>query len=157
MSGGLLQRVNRLIATAGGLGYSPWAPGTVASCATAALWCAVPLADGAQWLVGAGIALVGFVAAGAVARDCGEEDPSCVVVDEVAGMWLALAGHPRSVLSVGVALTAFRILDVVKPPPIRQLERLRGGFGIMADDLAAGLVAHALTSLIVSFCIGRFC
>lgn len=147
-----LRRLSWLIATAAGLGLSPFASGTVASFATAALWFALPpLSVGLQWAVGVMIALIGMAAAHATARDCHEEDPSKVVIDEVAGMWLALAGQPRTLAVIAVAFFAFRALDVLKPPPIRQLERLPGGIGIMADDVAAGLAAYAVTALFVRF------
>ncbi len=81
---------------------------------------------------------VGVWAGGRHAKDLRQPDPRSVVVDEFCGMWLALVGTNPSLLVVAIAFGAFRFLDIVKPPPIRQAERLAGGVGIMADDLVAG-------------------
>ena len=80
----------------------------------------------------------GVWAGGRHAKDLRQPDPRSVVVDEFCGMWLALVGTNPSLLVVAIAFAAFRFLDIVKPPPVRQAERLAGGVGIMADDLVAG-------------------
>jgi len=93
----------------------------------------------------------GIWAADVTAREAGLKDPQIVVVDEVLGQWLTLAGAPRldwKTLAIGLLL--FRIFDVWKPPPVRQLEKLAGGAGIVADDLMAGAYA-ALVLAIVSY------
>ena len=92
--------------------------------------------------------LVGTWAAARRAQDLGQPDPSSVVVDEFCGMWLALVATNPSLLTAAVAFAAFRVLDIAKPPPIRQLERLPGGYGIMADDLAAGAIVRVGVLLI---------
>lgn len=135
-------RVHWAIGSALGLGRVPFASGTVASAAAAALWYGVYPSAGAQWLAVGIAVLAGTWAAGALARELREEDPSCCVIDEVAGMWLALAGLPRDVTVLSIAFLLFRALDIIKVPPLRQLERLPGGIGIMADDVAAGLVVR---------------
>ena len=135
------------IATAGGIGYAPLAPGTAASLVAAGLWYWWYPADGIQWAT-CGIAVViGTWAADRFAKRLGTSDPSQVVIDEVAGMWLALAGLPRSAGIACLAFLLFRVLDIVKIPPIRQLERLPGGVGIMLDDLAAGLLTRLVLAL----------
>jgi phosphatidylglycerophosphatase A len=79
-------------------------------------------------------------AAGATARDIGKEDPGLVVIDEVLGQWLTAAAIIRPTWqSYVLAFSLFRILDITKPWPIRKLERLHGGLGIVADDLLAGV------------------
>jgi phosphatidylglycerophosphatase A len=86
------------------------------------------------------IAIPGIWAASAVARELGREDPQIVVVDEVVGQWMTLAG--ATVLnwkSWLLAFALFRLFDIWKPPPVRQFERLPGGFGIIADDAMAGV------------------
>ena len=90
---------------------------------------------------------VGLWASGRHARDLRQPDPRSVVVDEFCGMWLALVGANPSVLVMVAAFVAFRFLDIVKPPPVRQAERLPGGIGIMADDLVAGGVVRLLLLL----------
>lgn len=90
------------------------------------------------------ITLVGTAVGQHARADFGKGDPGAFVLDEVAGQLiplLPLLPGPLDPLGVAVAFGAFRIFDVIKPPPVRQLERLPGGVGIMADDLAAGLFA----------------
>lgn len=79
-----------------------------------------------------------------MARIYRSKDPDFVVIDEVAGQLVSLLGVPLSGVSVLTAFVLFRVFDIVKPPPVRQLERLPAGIGIMFDDLAAGLYASAL-------------
>ncbi len=130
------------IATVGGIGHVPWASGTVASVAAVGVWYWWHPNAWTQVGVISVVAATGVWAAGWWAQRLGKDDPSQVVVDEVAGMWIALAGLPRSVIVAGAALLLFRLLDIGKCPPMRQLERLPGGWGIMADDLAAGVIAR---------------
>jgi phosphatidylglycerophosphatase A len=144
-------------ATAGGVGYlrpasGTW--GTAAAAAAAGAWIALApsswLVPG-LWLAVVAATAVGLASCGAAIRRFGVGDPSPVVIDEVAGTWLALALVPSSTLlaspvaTVLIAALAFRVFDIAKPWPISWLERLPGGVGIMADDLAAGLLAGMLT------------
>ncbi|MFN8095296.1 MAG: phosphatidylglycerophosphatase A [Vicinamibacteria bacterium] len=85
---------------------------------------------------------LGVAAAGHVARSIGIEDPGLVVVDEVAGQWITLAALPFTPAVALAGFFLFRLMDVVKPWPARDLERLHGGWGIMLDDVAAGVMAH---------------
>jgi phosphatidylglycerophosphatase A len=135
--------VSRLIATAFGSGYSPFAPGTAGSAVGILLfWPLAGVAWPWQLAAVAVVFLAGVVAAGRVARSVGLEDPGIVVVDEVAGQWLTLAGLPFTPAVALAGFFLFRVMDVVKPWPARDLERLHGGWGIMADDIAAGVMAH---------------
>jgi phosphatidylglycerophosphatase A len=136
-------------ATFFGVGLLPGGPGTWASLATAAIWYFVARAEHlglAQIAVGTLIAAVvvtilGIPAASLVERESGKQDPGHVVIDEVAGQLVALILMPVDLGHVLVALILFRFFDILKPPPVRQLERLHGGLGIMMDDVAAGLYA----------------
>ncbi len=154
-------RLARLIATCGSLGERLPAPGTtVGSPAAIAGWVLLtatlgelPARLAVEIAVLAALTVAGTWAAGAEARRRGTTDPSPVVVDEVAGQWMALivtrwaAGEPSpgETILAATAFLAFRVLDITKPWPIRRLESLPGGLGIMADDLAAGLLAGLLT------------
>ena len=134
----------RLIATWFGCGYAPLAPGTAGSLAALliaiALHAYAGLGRGTFLLLAAILLLPGVWAADLVAKQSGLRDPGMVVVDEVLGQWLTLAGAATlNWKSFLVAFALFRILDVWKPPPVRQLESLPGGIGIVADDLMAGL------------------
>lgn len=141
--------LSRLIATACGVGYAPRAPGTVASLLTLLLWYWLQPSVWVQGIAAVVVTLIGCWAAGHFATQQRGPDPSCVVIDEVAGMWLALLGLPRHLVIVLMAFILFRALDIIKIPPIRQLERLPGGFGIMLDDVAAGLCARGLVAVLM--------
>ncbi len=139
-------RLRLLAATCGGLGYAPIAPGLLGSLAGLALVAGVAalgapprLAAGA---LAAALTLLAVPLGSRLARDYNSPDPPWFVLDEAAGMALALACGPEVRPGFAVAvLTVFRALDVVKPPPIAQAERLPGGAGITADDLIAGAAA----------------
>jgi phosphatidylglycerophosphatase A len=130
----------RSIATWFGCGYWPWGPGTLGAAAAiliAVLFAWPPLSIAAA---AACLLLPGVWASGAEALNSGRRDPGHVVVDEVAGQWITLAAAP--VLDWEWCLAAFvlfRLFDIWKPAPVRQLEALPGGVGIMADDVMAGL------------------
>ena len=141
----LVDRLASVVATGLGSGYSPVAPGTAGSAVGLLLfWPLRGLAWPWQLAAVAILALVGALAAGRVAGKLGLEDPGLVVVDEVAGQWLTLVALPFTPVTALVGFLAFRAMDIVKPWPARDLERLHGGWGIMADDLAAGVYAHLL-------------
>ena len=90
------------------------------------------------------VTLIGIPAATIVAREAGREDPGFVVVDEVAGQWVALILVRPDWRHAVLALLLFRLFDIWKPWPIRKLEALPEGTGIMLDDVAAGLLALAV-------------
>jgi len=92
--------------------------------------------------------VLGVPAATIVERESGRTDPGFVVVDEVIGQWIALLGSPADWRHGLIALVLFRIFDITKPFPVRRLERLPGGWGIVFDDVAAGLYALGVASLL---------
>jgi len=147
------------IGTFFGAGLLRPGPGTYGSIAAVLLWFgAAHLLHPAPvaLAIGTGIAalaatLIGIPAATIVARESGREDPGHVVIDEVAGQLIALIAIPADWRHAVVSLLMFRIFDILKPPPIRQLERLPGGTGIMLDDVAAGLFALLLAQMIHVF------
>lgn len=130
-----------------GVGLLRPGPGTWGSAVAAAIWYwgvraahLSSLTATAVTLAGAVVVtLIGIPAATVVERECGREDPGFVVIDEVAGQWLVLAVTPLEWRHALLGLALFRLFDIVKPWPARQLERLHGGTGIMLDDLAAGV------------------
>ena len=126
------------IATVGGLGFFSFMPGTLGSAAACAVSWFFPI----PWWAILAVTAVGVWASGAAARFLGKEDPGCVIIDEVVGMWLSLLFLPRSFILGGFLL--FRALDILKPFPIDRFERLPGGWGIMADDIVGGLMANFL-------------
>lgn len=132
--------VAQALATWFGCGYSPIAPGTVGAAAAIAIAWFANWQSTASLVAGAIAGAVGIWAATTEARRTGRKDPGHIVMDEVAGQWITLAGatafHWKSIL---YAFLLFRLFDIWKPPPVRQLERLPEGIGIMADDLMAGV------------------
>ncbi|HSD28710.1 MAG TPA: phosphatidylglycerophosphatase A [Vicinamibacteria bacterium] len=133
----------RVVATVFGTGYSALAPGTVGSAMGVLLFW--PMASAAwPWQAAASAILfvVGSLAAARVARRMNRKDPGVVVVDEVVGQWVTLIALPFTPVTAGLGFVLFRVMDIVKPWPARDLERVPGGWGIMADDVAAGVYAH---------------
>lgn len=145
------------IGTFFGAGLLKPGPGTYGSIAALLLWFGAahalhptPFALAIGTTAAAIIAtLIGIPAATIVAREAGREDPGLVVIDEVAGQLFALILLPSDWPHAALALVLFRLLDIIKPPPIRQLERLPGGTGIMLDDVAAGLIACAIAQILL--------
>jgi phosphatidylglycerophosphatase A len=133
----------RVVATVFGSGYSAVAPGTVGSALGVLLfWPMAAVAWPWQAAASAVLFVVGSLAAGRVARRVGRKDPGIVVVDEVVGQWVTLTALPFTPVTAGLGFLLFRAMDIVKPWPARDLERVPGGWGIMADDVAAGVFAH---------------
>ena len=137
------------IATLGGAGRSPFAPGTVAS--LLALPCAWLLLrfTGQQGLAMATLAVtaLGTWASDRYTRDINTPDPSECVIDEVAGQWLACLFAPAAFGPFLLAFALFRLFDIAKPWPVSAMERLSGGAGVMADDLLAGLFAGLIVAV----------
>lgn len=150
----------RAVATVGGIGRLPLAPGSWASAA------AIPLAWGLHWLGGfwlmgpatVAIAVLGWVATARYLRSP-DDDPPEVVIDEVAGMmvalwplsagltWLGAAPHVWPWPGWVVGFLLFRALDIFKPPPVGWADRQGGATGVMLDDLLAGLMAALVTAV----------
>jgi phosphatidylglycerophosphatase A len=146
-----------LIATFGGIGRLRPGPGTWGSAATVLLWAALShtLAPSLRTPIAIALAalvtLIGVPAATQVARASGGKDPQIVVIDEVAGQLVALIAVSLSWQTFLAGFILFRAFDIVKPPPVRQLERLPEGTGILFDDLAAGLYALIVMHLLLHF------
>jgi phosphatidylglycerophosphatase A len=146
-----------LIATFFGIGRLRPGPGTWASAATMLVWAALanfvapslrtPLAI----TLAAAVVLIGIPAATRVARGTGIKDPQLVVIDEVAGQLVALLSVPLGWKSFLAGFILFRVFDILKPPPVRQLEALPEGAGIVLDDVAAGLYALGIMHLLLHF------
>ena len=148
----MTSRLAWFIATLGGAGHFPVASGTVGAIVAAILAGLFIDATGAPiWSCGI-VAILGFYpavwASGRFEQDLGKTDPKQVVVDEAIGQWLALTLiRPDALVDRFFAFALFRIFDILKPPPIRQLERMHCGFGIVADDAAAGACAMIVLAI----------
>ena len=136
-----------LLATGFGIGFLPISPGSWASLlALPIAWTIVWLSGVAGLAVATGLAFaLGWWAAATVAKASSTKDPAVIVIDEVAGQWLVLLRPPLDPLAYVLAFLLFRILDIWKPWPVRWADReVRGGLGIMLDDLLAAVYAVVL-------------
>jgi len=137
-----------LLATFFGAGYSPVAPGTAGSLAAIIIAVALHLPAWEYTVLAALLFLPAVWAADVTARALQKKDPGLVVVDEVIGQWIALAGARTLTWEAYLAaFILFRLFDIWKPPQIRQLEALPGGWGINADDVMAGVYAALVLRL----------
>jgi phosphatidylglycerophosphatase A len=144
------------VATFFGAGFGKPGPGTWGSVAAVLLWAAYgwlvhpsPQVLLIALLIGIALTLlIGIPAATIVARESGRHDPQIVVIDEVAGQWIALLGSHANWRHALIALVLFRLFDMTKPFPVRRLEDLPEGWGIVLDDVGAGLYALGVASLL---------
>jgi phosphatidylglycerophosphatase A len=150
-------RLSWMIATFFGIGHLQPGSGTWASAVTVSLWWAAScwLRPGWQMpaalLASAAIVLIGIPCSTVVERESGTEDPGFVVIDEVAGQMIALIGVPVHWKYLVAGFILFRSFDIVKPFPLRRLEKLPHGTGIMLDDVGAGLYALVLLQIWLHF------
>jgi phosphatidylglycerophosphatase A len=150
------------LATFFGVGFLRPAPGTWGSLAGLLLWLAA-----SHWFhpsatalaLGTAVAsilllLAGIPASSIVAREAATDDPGFVVADEVVGQWIALIAAGSRPWEWLLAFCLFRVFDILKPSPARQFDRMHSGFGIMMDDVAAGIYAMAVVWLVRLFFAG---
>ncbi len=139
-----------------GAGFLKPGPGTYGSILALLLWYGaahifqptnLALAIGTT-VAAIAVTLIGIPAATIVARESGRKDPGLVVIDEAAGQLIALIAIPADWRHAALSLLLFRLFDILKPPPVRQLERLPEGTGIMLDDIAAGVLALIAAQLL---------
>jgi phosphatidylglycerophosphatase A len=150
-----MSNLAKIISTAFGVGYFPLAPGTMGSLAALIVYWISPEITAIQLaMIILGISALGIYTATITEREMknklGQErgiDPGIVVIDEVIGMLIALLFVPKTALFLIAAFIFFRIFDITKPYPIRQMERFPGGWGIVLDDVIAGIYANIAIQL----------
>lgn len=153
-----MKYIHILIATTFGAGFSPIAPGTagaIVGCAFLWLFYQLewfptypnPLAFIVLIVV---VALLGIYATNKLEQEWGK-DPSKVVIDELVGVWIAMVFVPFSWLNLLLAFGLFRFFDIAKPLGVRKMEQFKGGLGVMADDVLAGIYANLALQLILLF------
>lgn len=143
----------RLVATGLGSGYLPVAPATFGSMLALLIWVyLVPPHEPLRAALIVSLFFYGVYVSGVISRRVEERDPREVVVDEVCAMWIVLWLTPGGAWSIA-GFFAFRIFDVLKPPPVRHAEFLSGGWGIMLDDLLAAV--YSVVSIQALFWISR--
>jgi len=131
-----------LLATAGGVGYVPFAPGTFGSMVGVALWAVLPSSWISQAIVIVALFVLGSWSGSVAEHHFGRTDPSQVVIDEVVGILMTLFLNPVGWAGALAGFLIFRVSDIVKPYPSNRFERLPGGVGVMADDAMAAVYAN---------------
>ena len=149
-------RLSRTIASLFYVGFIPGMPGTYGSIITAlAFWGIYSLTHGIDPLFHIGalclITLIGVLVSAQIGRRTGVEDPSYIIIDEVAGQLITFLFLPVTGLNILIGILAFRTFDIWKPFPIRKLEQLGNGIGVMADDLLAGIYGNIVLQLLNHF------
>ncbi|MGC9195507.1 MAG: phosphatidylglycerophosphatase A family protein [Syntrophobacteraceae bacterium] len=144
--------IHSRLASLFGLGKSSVAPGTVATL-VAGIPCFLLIGHLSAWIQSAlvlALFLAGWYLSGVAEMKAGRSDPQEVVIDELCGYLVAMVGHPVSLLSIFTGFLLFRIFDIAKPWPIGFVDRkIRGGIGIMLDDVLAGIAANILGLIIL--------
>ena len=135
----------RALATLFGLGYLPYAPGTFGTIGAAGVYALLLRhLDWTQFAVFcAAFTVAAVFVCGMEARAAGEKDPQTIVMDEAAGFWTAMLFSSGGAVEIAAGFVLFRLFDIVKPFPSRRIENLPGGWGIVLDDVYAGILAGA--------------
>ena len=143
-------KISEWIATCFKVGYLPLAPGTWGSVFAILLWW-VLLKDLNTYIFGVVIIiflLIGIVVSNIIIDQSGDHDPSHIIIDELVGQWLALFLLPEGFFNIAISFILFRFFDIIKPWPIRLIEKFPKGLGVMSDDLTAGLITLVLIQII---------
>ena len=142
--------IAKFLGSCAGLGYFPYAPGTVTSFAAALFFVTVPSFSALEVALPAIFAVfaVGLWSAGIMEKIYGH-DPSQVTIDEVAGQWVALLLLPAGWFPAVLGFAAFRVFDILKPEPVNIAQKLPGGWGVMVDDLLAGIYANLSVRIVL--------
>jgi phosphatidylglycerophosphatase A len=138
----------KFIATLGGLGYSRIAPGTTGCLAGAAIYLLTKNNQALFFASSAAVLIAGFFVCGRAEGVFGAKDAKPIVIDDAAGLLIALAFTPFSYVNLLLVFLIFRTIDIIKPFPIRKIEALAGSPGIMGDDILAGIYANLLSQLL---------
>jgi phosphatidylglycerophosphatase A len=145
------RRLNRVVATVGGLGYLPFAPGTWASAFAAVVWYFISSGP-KNYFIEVSLLIISIVAgiySSNKILEAHEKDPSHIVIDELAGMWTTLLMIPAGFMNFAAGFILFRFFDIVKPFGIKRMENYENGYGIMLDDLLAGIYGNILLRVII--------
>ena len=146
----MVNKLKYIIATGFGVGYTPLFPGTAGSLVALLIFVFLPL-DPIIWLLICLILFsIGIWVSNTVEMEKGK-DPGIVVIDEYVGQWISLLFLPRTIWIFISAFVLFRVLDIIKPYPAQKFEKIRGGSGIMLDDLIAGIYTNIILHLFLIF------
>jgi phosphatidylglycerophosphatase A len=133
------------------VGYFPLIPGTAGSVAAVFFFFLIKNNPTTYLITLAALLILGFLTSGMAEKIMRKTDPPCVVIDEVCGMLIGFLFLPYDIRLVIIAFVIFRILDTLKPYPISSFEKLKGGLGVMSDDIIAGLYTNLILQAVVSF------
>ncbi len=143
----LSQSVFKNIATLGPVGYLPVAPGTWGTAVALLIIVALKPSVAVFVVLLAASAVLGTVASGEAEKVLQKKDSGHIVIDEVSGYFFAMAFLPQTAVYFIASFILFRFFDIIKPQPINRLQYLSGGVGVMADDIAAGILTNVLLQL----------
>ncbi len=150
------KNLSKFIATFAGVGLFPIAPGTIGSIAGLGVLWAISFASSDFYQILLQLLFliifipIGVIASSAYEKHFGKIDPKEVVVDEVVGIMITLFALPFTWINIIAGFILFRFFDIVKPFPIGKLQNIKGGWGIMADDIAAGIVSAAILRILIN-------
>ncbi|MBM4166404.1 MAG: phosphatidylglycerophosphatase A [Ignavibacteria bacterium] len=149
----IVHTVSTFVATVCYCGYIPFASGTLGSFVGILFFWFVPVFEKEPFQLASILVLffVGVYTSAIVSKANNDSDPSIVVIDEVVGMWISCAFLPKELWIVIASFFLFRLFDILKPFPARSLEHLRNGWGIMLDDVAAGMYSNIVLRIIIFF------
>jgi phosphatidylglycerophosphatase A len=145
-----VKKLYQILASTLGIGYIGKGGGTVAALFAVLCWYLLQPAPPMQWLIVAIVMILGVWSGNVVEADWGKDNAK-VVIDEVAGMCISLLLLPHTLFYAIAALVLFRFFDIAKPLGIRRMERFPGGWGVMLDDVLAGVYANVLLQVLVYF------
>jgi len=142
-------RVILLLATGLGAGYSPLVPGTMGTLLAIPVFLLLSCIPSPvyEWTIIAFFFLASWVSDKAQSH-WGKKDDQRIVIDEIMGFFMAMMWLPKTALFVALGFVLFRFFDIVKPPPVRRLEQVRGGYGVVLDDVMAGIYANIVLQVI---------
>jgi phosphatidylglycerophosphatase A len=147
----MTHKLARWIATCGPVGHLKFAPGTVGSLCGVLPVLLYQNNSVFSFLLAGSLFLISVWASSVAAKDLGDKDPSVVVIDEVCGIMVTFLFIPLSGVHLLIGFFAFRACDIIKPQPVRYLERLPNGFGIVLDDVMAGIYANVVLQLLIRY------
>ena len=145
-----MKKIAEVIATAFYVGYAPVVPATFgAALGAVVFWFLMPRSIATQSLVTVAVIFLAIVTSGKAEEKYGT-DGRRIVIDEVAGMFVSLCFLPRSLPVFLAAFVVFRVFDILKPFPANRLQRLPGGWGVVADDVFAGIYTNVLMRILLA-------
>ncbi len=144
-----MNKIILFFSSVAGIGYIKYAPGTFGSLAGIILWALFVPQNYKFHLISVLCIFIISTAFSSMAEDIyGKKDDQRIVIDEVAGVWVALAFLPKTILFLSLGFILFRIFDIKKPFFIKKLQKLKGGFGITVDDIVAGIYANVILQIL---------